>query len=303
MRTRTWIIIVVLIALLALGFWWWKRATPYAAEGDKLHLKPKISVASMNVTDIDKDRIKLTSRVMLSNPLPINLSTKRLDYQVFIDSVKVIQSSYDKPINIRSGDSSVIETPMEILAKPLAEVLKYFDEKKIDSADYSVRAQVETDIPVAGEKVFNMEFSKRLPAIRLPPAKAGKIDIDKLGLKQSNLDMVLHVYNPNSFPLKFKDGKYMVTIDKDMKMNGALEKIINLPPKGSQDITISVDVKTAKMGKVVWKMLFNKKDTPYKLNFNGKLLTDNGMLKNSNIAFTMHGTLEDLTELAKEVSK
>ena len=46
-------------------------------------------------------------------------------------------------------------------------------------------------------------------------------------------------------------------------------------------------------------MLFDKKDTRFKLNFSGKLMFENGMLNNSNMAFNMDGTLDELKDMAK----
>lgn len=298
MRRSYWIIIIIIfLAVLITTIWWWRRTQSGAAAGDTLHLKPRIGLASFNITDIDRDRVKLDSKIVLHNPLPIALSTNRIDYDIFIDSIRIIQSTYDKPLSIKPGDSSVLEIPMEIMAGPLARVLTYFTKNQIDSADYSIKGKFLVDVPIAGERAVKVDFTKRLPAVKLLTAKAGKINVDKLGLKESRLDMVMEISNPNRFPVKIKDGKYKVTIDEKMKIDGALQNIVNIPPNGQQDVSMHLDIKTSSIGKLAWKMLFEKEDTRFQLHFKGKLIADNKAIDNSNMAFNMNGTLAELKAL------
>lgn len=301
MRGKKWLIALVIVALIILGFWIWWRAPHSAIKKEAEKLKPELQVASMNITDIDPDKISATSKVIISSNLPIEVKTKRLDYVIYIDSAKVIEDSYTKPITIRSGDSTAINLPMEIMYKKLTAVLKKFENQKVDSADYSMKATFQVDVPIAGERNFTMNFSKRLPALRLPKAKLGDIDIGKFGFKETELDMVVNVTNPNVFPIKMKDGKYKFSIDNDENvMQGVMEKIVNIPAHGSEPVSMHVDMKTMKVPKLGWKMLFDKKDTRFKMNFSCKLMSDNGMLNNSNMAFNMSGTLDELTQAVKK---
>lgn len=296
MRVWHWLIIIVVLAFFGTIAWWWRHSSSSASKDDKLHLKPKVSMASINITDIDPDGIKATSRLVLNNPLPIEIKTNRLDYEIFIDSIRVIKSSYSKPIQIRSADSTTIDMPIEILAKPLQAVFKHFKNAKIDSADYILKSTFQVDVPVAGERTFNMDLKKRLPAVKMPTMKPGKINIENLGLHKSEMEMVMLVENPNIFPLKIKDATYTVLIDKKFKMDGVMKKIINIPANGSEPIPMHLDIKTAKISKLAWKILFEKKDTDFSIEFNCKMVTENEMLKNSKMAFTAHGTLDELNE-------
>ncbi|HLL41657.1 MAG TPA: LEA type 2 family protein [Segetibacter sp.] len=299
-RGRKWLIALAIVALLVVGFWlWWRSPNSSIKEGAG-RLVPELSVASLNITDIDQNKISATSNIILRNNLPVEVKTNRLDYVIYIDSAKVIEDSYSKPVTIRSSDTTSIRLPMEIMFRNMAAVLKRFEDKNIDSADYSMKATFQVDVPVAGERNFTMNFSKRLPALRLLKAKMGNIDIGKLGFKESSLDMTVNVQNPNAFPIKMKDGKYKLSIDNDANvMEGVMEKVVNIPAHGTAPVSMHVDMKTMKIPELGWKMLFDKKDTRFKLNFSGKLMSENGMLNNSNMAFNMDGTLDELTDMAK----
>lgn len=299
---KSLIVIIILILLIGGGLWWWNsRSTSGKKQGTAAveKLTPKVTVVNVSITHLDAEKIKGICTINVENPLPVALNIKGLDYEVLIDSQRVIKDTYSKPISVQSSGHSSVQIPMEIQAKPLARLLKYFDDKHIDSANYILKTTVRVDVPIAGQKSFAFNMDKKLPAIRLLKIKPGKIDVDKLGFKNTSISMVVHVSNPSLLPIKLKDGKYDVTIAKDVRMDGVMEKIVNIPAKGSQDVTVTLNMKTGKAGKLAWKMLFDKKDTPFKIDFSCKLMSDNAVLKNSKMAFTVKGTLDQLKDVAK----
>ena len=248
----------------------------------------------MNITDINSQKISILSKAVINNPLPVEVKTSRLDYEIFIDSLKVIKSSYDKPIVIKSSGDTEVELPLDILRKDMTAILKHFDDVKEDSADYTIKATIQVDVPIAGEKNFDVNMTKRLPAIRLPKLSAAKVDIDKLGLKQTSLGMSVLIENPNAFAIKMQDGRYAVTIDNSTPIKGNLEKIVNIPARGSERVSMQLDLKTGQVADAAWKFLFDKKNTTYKVDFTCKLISDNSFFTNSNLAMNAEGTLEDL---------
>jgi LEA14-like dessication related protein len=301
MKKRWWVLVSIIVILSAF-IWWWRM--PHSSLKDEAtKLAPEVEVSAVRISDIADDRIKLTSRIILSNPLPVELNTDKLDYEIFIDSVKVIQSSYTKPLKIGVTSDETIDVPMEILAEPMKRVLKSFEASNSDSATYKMKSSFEVDVPIAGNRIFKMEITRKLPAFRVPTGKLDDIDIHKLGFKESSLDMVLMIENRNIFPLKLKDGRYTMTIDKDLEMEGTMEKNIDIPPKSKVPISMMLVIKTARISKLAWKALFEKKDTYFELVFKGKLDTENQMLHNSNIEMNIKGTLDELKESKKKMEE
>jgi LEA14-like dessication related protein len=303
MRSRNWLIVLLIVAVLVgAGIWWWKSPSSDKAKqkaADKV--TPTVGVASLNITDIDAERIKMTSKVTIKNPLPVDINTKKLNYVVYIDSVKVIEDAYEKPISIKSSDSSTIEMPMELLVKPMTQVLKYFDEEKIDSANYAMTASFETDVPIAGERKFKMDVSKRLPALRIPKVKVTKVDLNALQLKSKGMDVDVEVFNPNLFPLKISNAAFSMDIEDATELKGVLEKMISIPAKGSQNVSMHAEVTDGNMLKSGWKLLTDKKDTQFTYRFSGDVASDNKMLHNSKMVTKMTGTLDELVDAAKKV--
>ncbi len=305
MKYKKWLIGAFLLVMLCLGGWLWWR-TPSAAPARKSvvsKLMPEVKVGSMNVSDIDPNHIKMTAKVSIKNTLPFELRTHNLSYEIFIDSVKVLQDAYKKPISIRSHDSTTIELPMELLAPQMAKILRYFDQRKIDSADYTVKTHFTVEVPVTGDREFSPDFSKRMPALHLPNIRVTDVDMNVLKLKKKGVDIQVLAENPNLFPIKMKEGTFRFTVENDMELDGVLEKIIVIPAHGSQAISLHADLKKGKVLKMGWKMLTAKDDTHFTYAFQCGLLSDNGMLNNSKIAMTVNGTLNELLQSVKNMKK
>lgn len=302
MRFNKWfIVLLVLLVAAGAGLWWWKSPSADKAKekaADKL--MPTIGVASAKITDIDADQIKLISKVTIHNPLPVDIETRRLNYVIYIDSVKVIEDAYEKPISIRSSDSSTLTLPMKVLARPLVQILKYFDAHQTDSADYSMKASFEVDVPIAGDRKFNMDISRRLPALRVPKIKVKHVDLNALKLKSKGMDIEVEVFNPNLFPLKLSNGKFKFKVEDALEMDGVLEKLIRIPEKGSQNVSIHAQVTDGNMLKTGWKMLTDKKDTQFTAKFTGNIDSENKMLSDSKMATTITGTLDEIVNTVKK---
>jgi ABC-type microcin C transport system permease subunit YejB len=100
MLKRKWVIVPAILPLVVVSFWLWWRAphSPIKQQAEKL--KPELKIASVNISDIDENKIKATSKIILRNNLPIEINIKRLDYVICIDSAKIIEDAYSKPITI-----------------------------------------------------------------------------------------------------------------------------------------------------------------------------------------------------------
>jgi LEA14-like dessication related protein len=146
-----------------------------------------------------------------------------------------------------------------------------------------------------------MDVTKRLPAVRLLKVKVQDVDLNALQLKKKGVDMTVQVTNPNAFPIKMKDGRFSFTMEDDLKLQGTLEKIINIPAHSTEAVSMHANVMDGNMLKAGWKMLTDKKDTRFTYNFRCKLMAEGGLLNNSTMATSMQGTLAELVNLAKKV--
>lgn len=300
MKSRGWIVAIAIVLIAVVLIWW--RSNKISDNRNNA-LQPELSVASVSINNIDEEKIDMSAKMNLKNPLPVELKTQRLNYQLMINGTKVIESTYNQPISVKSNDSSSIELPMEVLTKPLVKVLDELKDQHIDSAVYTLHASLDVDVPIAGKRTFDLDETKKLPAFLLPKVKTEDIDLKKLKFKESSLTMDVVVENPNVYPLVLEDANYDVLVGKDLKMDGTIPGITNIPAKSSATVSVTLDIETLKIGKLAWNTLFNKDDTPFAVNFSCKIVSKNEMFNDSKIAMQTTGTLKDLKEAAENVKE
>ncbi|MES2514936.1 MAG: LEA type 2 family protein [Bacteroidota bacterium] len=300
-QKRYWIplVIIFILGAIALGTWYYFARSPKKDEHVE-HIIPHLNMAHIRITDIDGERIKFTLNATLANSLPVKLSTNRIQYQVYIDTAMIVESSYNEPLNVESSDSIALDIPMEASMKRILGILKEFKRQKIDSTNYRVVAKVFLDLPIAGEREFNFDIVKRMPTVIIPELKLADTDIKRLGFKESGVDMAFAIYNPNNYEIKLKNGLLDVKLDENLELEGKLQDIM-LPAKGKQTVTVHFDLKSNKLGKAVWKLVFNKKDTHFDMVFKGVFDAHNDVLDNTNLLITANGTLDEALKAAKEL--
>lgn len=292
------ILAVILVAIIG-GIIWWKDRGKQVLKQGAAEMAPKVYSSTLTITDIDKNSIKLLSEPVIENNMPLDLEIDSLYYELWIDSAKIMQSTYPEPIVIRKSDSAKLRLPIEIKTTQLKEVIERFEREDRDSADYTMKANFRMKVPVAGKREFDVDFTKRLPAIREIKATIADMDVEKLGLKQSEIDVDVIIKNDNVFDIKLKDAKYTVKVDKDLDLEGELDEIVAIPAKGSDTVTMKMKFKTAKVPKLGWKMLFRDKQTRFVLDYSATVLSDAKVMNNTKLKTHAEGTLEEMKEFVR----
>jgi LEA14-like dessication related protein len=299
MNSRIWIIIGLILFLLVIIWWCNSPETSESRQDARDKILPGIEVTSVTINEISSDWIKMDTKILLDNPLLVNINTKKIRYKLLIDSIKVLESDYTEPLIIESGATSTVEMPIEINAEVLTSVLKYFKDNNIDSAEYSVHAVVEIDVPIAGEREFKMNISRRLPALKLPEVKLVNLDLNLLQLRKKGIDVVVKISNPNVFDIQLLEGKFNYYIEDYFALRGIMDPDILLPAGGSKEIAINANILDSNLPKTGWEVLTGK-DAPFSLQFNGILKSENNMLDRSKIKLIVNGRLDELRELMKK---
>ncbi|WP_020600398.1 LEA type 2 family protein [Spirosoma panaciterrae] len=302
---KGWILaLVILLLLVAGGYIWYSRLRHEAASEKGAYdntLKPRLELTRFDITNISDDAVDLTMYMLIDNPLPVGFKANQLDYTVFIAHTPVVKDSYQKPIELKAGDSTLIELPVKLLAKTATNVLKTLENKGIDSTTYTVNSSFSLDIPILGEKTFATTIERRLPTFFIPKIKIEDIDFGKLGLKRTDVAAKVAVTNKNKFPMNITDAHYTVTINGKQIAEGDQPEPILIKPQATTPVIFPVTARPGKTLSVLPKMLFDKKDTPYEVFFRCKLIDrrNDPMLQHSKFASTIRGTLDDFKKIKK----
>jgi len=315
-NTRNWFLGILVVVILGAALWWWlssgrsmagtSGSSPEAMlnsganEAKKEGVKLTMHVASSSITDIEAGKIKIANAVTIQNPMPVKIGANRWDYAVLINGIKVAEGARTTPFELPASGSQTLTLPMTVTVKQMDAVIDQMDQQGKDTAVYTFLNTIHTDVPIAGQRRIEYNFKEELPIVRLPKMRVGDIDINDVGLKNSGMKVTMQVTNRNSFPMRLEDGTYSMTIDGKHTMEGRMQEVVTLPAKQTVPVTMDMDMKTGRAVKMGWKMLFDSKDTRYKLRFDGTIRSESKLLKNSSMHFDEEGNLADLK---KEVKK
>ena len=298
-RSKTWLWVLIPLVIIITTLILWQRSIilQYGKEGGE---RPHLSVKQIKVHDIGENEISMTAKVMVSNPLLIELNADRLQYQLFIDSTKIMETDFVRPVSIKALDSIMLSIPMVVLRKNLLGVLDRFDRNETDSADYTLKAKLFFRLPVAGDKTFVVNETQRGPAFRMLNLKTEDIDIKQFGFRHSDVSMSLRVENPNLIALTVSNVIYELIIGKDFRMDGKLSDVTIIPARASITLPLEMDVHTKSIPRLSWQVLFQKKNTPFQINFRCKIVSTDDTFKGTRLVVTRQGTLDELEKTFPE---
>lgn len=302
---KGWLIALVLLLVGFIGAYvWYRNAKDERTALGKPHddtLKPRLEMTRFAITDIGEETISMNLYMLIDNPLPVGFKSPGMDYTFYIADTPVIVDAYKKPIEIKSGDSTLVVLPAKLAYKKMAGVLKTLEQKDIDSTNYKMRAKFALDIPILGQKTFETTVDKRLPAFYIPKVKIDDIDFGKLGLKRTDVAANVSITNRNKMPFTITDAHYTVVIDGKEIADGEQTEPILIKAQATTPVVFPVTARPGKTLSVLPKLLFDKKDTPYQVNFRCKLIDreNNPTFADSKFVSTITGTLDDFKKLKK----
>lgn len=292
---KGWLIAFACVIALAVIYFWGKRKIET--------LQPEVTLTAIAINEINSDSIGMTSKLQFVNPLPTTINAKRIEYTVEIGGSKIMSGVSEQPLKLASREQASISLPMNLYLEPLSRVMEKMENRDRDSISYTLNGSAYFEIPLVGTRRFDFTRKSLMPPFRLLEIKSADINIDRLRWKATNLDVALTVDNSNSFPVKMKNADYDISLDKEHMLNGTIDGVVYIPPKSTKVIPIDVELKNKAIGKLISTTLFKKGEVPMTIDFNARLVSENEMLDNSQIAMQTNGTIKDFKDLMKKVKE
>ncbi|TLV00995.1 LEA type 2 family protein [Dyadobacter luticola] len=297
-----WIILVLLI--LAGGGWYFFNQYKKENENPVSGLKPKVEMGIGHITNITDSTIDLSLKLLVDNPLPVELDVKGFNYFVQMNGVTVIQNKYSKPLLIKSRDSTIVMLPSKLKIKKLKKEGESEASKGEDSANYHFEGRFALKKPILGKDTIVLSKEKRLPLYRLPKVKIVDYDMTKFRLSKSEITLFLEFKNQNPFPVQFKNPSYVVDFGKQKRMaEGKVPGFTKIKGKSTETYKIPLEIDMGKVLKALGAVIVKGKSIPFTLYFKSKLVSDNDIFKDSDVNIVVDGELKDLETVQKNLGK
>ncbi|GAA4457598.1 hypothetical protein GCM10023189_28600 [Nibrella saemangeumensis] len=302
MKKGWWIILGLLVAGAAIAYFGFLRPDRQpASESDDssagtIQLKPKMRIQRIQFSDIDDETLNLNLTFQIVNPLPVGLKASAADFALYMDNTLVLEDRYAQSIDIQPNDSSSVTLPCVLRAKRLKEVNDRLAARNQDSALYRLRFTANLDVPVLGERTMTINTRKTYPVYHLLKMKVGGVDVEKFGLKESDVSLTLELNNQNIFPTHLKLAKYALKVDDKLIAEGSHPDPVYMKPESITPVDLPLEVKTGKFTGAAFKTLFAKKTTPFEIRIEYQTISrkSDDPFKNSNQSTVIRGTLNEL---------
>lgn len=182
MRLAGCLSLLLIVALLVGGvvaYRWYKLT-----DGNPLTAfrEPKVELYGFFIKSISFDRTVADVQLIVENTSPLNLDADSVQYQVYIEGTEVTRGSYNQRIRLKASDTTMITLPVTLDNQRLLRTLRNLEGQR-DSADYTLKAKVFTDLPLLKGKPVRLQFSRRLPIYVIPEMKFLEQQLRKLGYR------------------------------------------------------------------------------------------------------------------------
>ncbi|KAA0989616.1 LEA type 2 family protein [Dyadobacter aurulentus] len=304
MKNRKTLITLIVIIILVVGGWlgwnYYKKENANPVSG----LKPRVEMGIGHITNITDSTIDLSLKLLVHNPLPIELDIKRFDYFVQMNGVTIVEDEYAKPLLIKSRDSTMVSVPAKLKIKKLKQEGDSEARQGEDSANYHFEGRFTLNRSFLGKDSITLSKDKRLPLYRLPKVEIVDFDLTKFRLGKSEVMLQLKFSNQNPFPVQFEDPSYVVSLGTQERLaEGSVKGATKIKGKSSEIYQIPLTVEMGKLLKAVGQVVTKGKSIPFTLYFKTKLVSDNDIFKKSDVNVIVDGELKDLETVKKNLAK
>lgn len=284
---------LLLVALIGYGFYLFKA-------NENAWLKPDLKSATTTIKEITADSMKAQVTMTVRNSLPFTVRIDSLSYVVALDGDTLIQGSQHQATELRASSDGKLTMPMHTAAGKLMKKVKSLQR---DSAEVYMRTTMYSHFPVVGTKPVPVEINRTVYIPKLPKVEVEKVKVDKLGLKESRLLTTVKITNYESFPFTIKNFHYHFRLSDNIDVKGKEDEAIHFKKTGTETIEIPIKLTMSQVGEAAFKLLFKSETTPYRLNGQMQLSSDQNFVGNVTLAFNSEGNIAEMKNLLRQATK
>lgn len=293
-------LVFILLAAAAAIYFFQNTSKEELVKQGKNYVMPDLQSAKTVIDEITADSLKGKLILQVKNSLPLTIDIDSLQYKVTLDGDTVTKGYDDTGIRIEANSNDEVTVPVKV---NISSFYKKVKQLQTDSANVGVHAVLYNHFPVVGSKAIPVNFTKKIYIPKLPDVQVEGIDLSNLGLQGGKLQVKIKVTNYNAMPYTINGFSYRFKMSDNIDLKGKSDENFNFDKKGSEIITIPVDIDLNQVGEAAMKILFKSEDTPYDFSGNLHIVTDNTALGKFNMAFQNSGTIKELKENVKAAAK
>lgn len=248
---------------------------------------PAVSIAGMNISTLSAEGMTLQFTLDVDNPNPIPLNLAGFDYQLMLDGKQLMAGEQRDKVKIKAGGNSQVKVPVSLKFSDLSQLVSGAASK--ENLDYELKTAALMDLPVVGVKKIPASKKGTFPVPKAPDISLTGIDIKKLSLTGAKVVVGASIDNPNSFGIDINKLAYNLAINGKQWAKSDIEKTISLDGKGSNELSIPLELNFLEMGSSLYQTLTQGKGMNYDLTGDMKFDAGHPLLKDVDAPFSKTG--------------
>ncbi len=226
--------------------------------------KPELSVEEVRLTGLSFEALSLAIDVGIANPNPIAVPLAGFDYDFQIAGESFLTGEDSRQQSIAAKGRSTVQIPLKIPFKKLYAAFQKL--AGADSVDYQLAAGLRFDLPLVGATRIPVKTSGRLPLLKIPKVRVGKLKVKKLSFTRADLALQVVIDNANPFAFVIEKMRYDLEVNGAPWARGLTTETQTVNEKGTTTLAIPVSLDLARTGREVYSLLRGNRELKYRLN-------------------------------------
>ncbi|MCC6400357.1 MAG: LEA type 2 family protein [Flavobacteriales bacterium] len=285
------IVIVLALILVALGIYLYQQR-----EAVLKAALPELLRTDVVVQELGPDTTHWVLSVEMLHHLPLPIPTGEMRAMIRVEGEDLVESGPVRTPKAVKGDTSRLVIPLRVRTRDLVDLLNRLERSGADSMHCHVDLNWRMDHLPFARGPWLLQVERTLPAVRIPKVIARHTAIEEFGLREAQVDLTLHVFNPNRAELAFRDLEMDVTIDDRQTMHAALPGRTVLRAMDTTAISLPLDLRTGGVVKGLFDLVFRARRTPYSFDLRCIAVSQAEEVNDSRILVRGAGTLDDVKD-------
>jgi len=201
---------------------------------------PKISIHSMDVTNITFNGVQMLCKVRVENPNSFEIPFPETDWEFFLNTNSFIKGTVKNNQRIKARNSTIVDVPVSF---NYVQVFNTFASLKgTRQANYKIALGVKIPMPVFGDKTWNIQHEGNVPMPQLPRLNSPSMTVGNVDLTRAEILVNLNFENPNSFQLPAPKITYNYHVNRNSFIRGNVDNNTPLAANTTTPVSFRLQV-------------------------------------------------------------
>jgi len=228
--------------------------------------EPRVSLQSADIASLSFTGAQLLCKVRVENPNAFDIPFPETGWQLFINTNSFVSGVVRNNERIGAGRSTVVEVPVNL---NYLDIFNTFSSLRgSQKADYKIALALKFNLPVLGEKVWNIEHTGEFPVLHLPTIRFVNIRVKNMSLSNLEVEVNWEVENNNSFAMTVKELGYNLTVNNS---NWSSARVSSAPQIGANmrtTIPVTFNINSLSIVRDITEIITRGTNVNYALNGN-----------------------------------